>query len=172
LAQPAAADAAEILYCANHPNRRTHLRCNRCGKPICSRCARRMPVGYRCPECVREQEDSFFTATPLDYLLVGLLALPLGVIGGWLGGVVGFFAIFLGPVVGGVIGKVAFQVAGRRRGRWLPHLVAGLIILGAAIPALLSLLRIASGDFFGGLRLVYLGIYAVAAAGSAFYWMK
>jgi hypothetical protein len=172
-AGPVEADAAgEALACANHPNRRTNLRCNRCGKPICSSCARRMPVGYRCPECVREQEDAFYTATPVDYLVVALVALPLGVVGGWIGGLVGFFAIFVGPVVGGVIGKVAFRVAGRRRGRWLPYLVATLIIVGAAVPALLSLLRVASGDLGGGVRLLFLGVYAVSAAASAFYWMK
>ncbi|MBA2247993.1 MAG: hypothetical protein H0W23_07685 [Chloroflexia bacterium] len=29
----------------------TGLRCNRCGKPICPRCAVRTPVGMRCPDC-------------------------------------------------------------------------------------------------------------------------
>jgi hypothetical protein len=169
-AEPSA--AADVLTCANHPSRRTQLRCNRCGKPICSSCARRMPVGYRCPECVREQEDAFFAATPLDYLLVGLVALPLALVGGWLAGIVGFFALFLGPLVGGAIGKVAFRVAGRRRGRWLPYLVAGLVVVGAAVPGLFSLLSLASGNLYSGLGLVYVAIYTVAAAGSAFYWMK
>ncbi len=44
---------SDIPTCANHPERETGLRCNRCGKPICSQCAVQTPVGYRCRECVR-----------------------------------------------------------------------------------------------------------------------
>jgi|SRR5690242_4141900 len=42
---------SEILYCANHPNVPTVLRCGRCEKPICARCRVATPVGYRCIEC-------------------------------------------------------------------------------------------------------------------------
>ena len=35
-------------YCANHPGVETSLRCNKCGKPICAKCAVRTPTGYRC----------------------------------------------------------------------------------------------------------------------------
>jgi hypothetical protein len=41
------------LRCANHPNTPTRLRCGRCGKPICTRCANTTSVGLRCPECAR-----------------------------------------------------------------------------------------------------------------------
>jgi hypothetical protein len=41
------------LRCYNHPNTPTRLRCNRCGKPICTRCATPTPVGLRCPDCAR-----------------------------------------------------------------------------------------------------------------------
>lgn len=37
--------------CADHPDTETRLRCSRCGKPICPRCAVRTPVGMRCPDC-------------------------------------------------------------------------------------------------------------------------
>ncbi|MCC7024078.1 MAG: hypothetical protein IT338_14740 [Thermomicrobiales bacterium] len=37
--------------CAEHPDTETRLRCSRCGKPICPRCAVRTPVGMRCPDC-------------------------------------------------------------------------------------------------------------------------
>ena len=43
----------ETVYCSYHPNVETGLRCNKCGKPICVKCARRTPVGYRCPDCIR-----------------------------------------------------------------------------------------------------------------------
>lgn len=37
--------------CTYHPKVKTGLRCTRCGKPICPRCAVRTPVGLRCPDC-------------------------------------------------------------------------------------------------------------------------
>ena len=37
--------------CSYHPDVQTGLRCSRCGKPICPRCAVRTPVGMRCPDC-------------------------------------------------------------------------------------------------------------------------
>ncbi|MGC9334733.1 MAG: B-box zinc finger protein, partial [Anaerolineae bacterium] len=58
-----------VLYCANHPNVETLLRCNRCGKPICTRCAVSTPVGYRCRECVGQQQSSFYPGGTLDYVM-------------------------------------------------------------------------------------------------------
>jgi hypothetical protein len=37
--------------CTYHPDVMTGLRCSRCGKPICPKCAVRTPVGLRCPDC-------------------------------------------------------------------------------------------------------------------------
>jgi hypothetical protein len=168
-------EQAETLYCANHPGRPTHLRCNRCGKPICSTCANPTPVGYRCPECIREQEDVYFTATPLDYVVAALVTLPLGLVIGWIATLIlsspfGFLLIFLGAFTGSFIGRVAFRVAGRRRGRWLPHLVVICVMIGVILPALPFLLAALQGQF--SLRLVFLGIYLFIAAGATFYQMR
>ena len=38
----------EPIFCVNHPRVETGLRCNRCDNPICVRCAKLTPVGYRC----------------------------------------------------------------------------------------------------------------------------
>jgi hypothetical protein len=43
---PEAVETGEAMYCANHPNRQTHLRCNKCGKPVCTKCIKPTPVGY------------------------------------------------------------------------------------------------------------------------------
>ena len=32
-------DEEEILYCTVHPTVQTTLRCNRCGRPMCTKCA-------------------------------------------------------------------------------------------------------------------------------------
>jgi hypothetical protein len=41
----------EEKHCSYHPNVLTRLRCSKCGKPICPRCAVETPVGFRCPDC-------------------------------------------------------------------------------------------------------------------------
>jgi membrane associated rhomboid family serine protease len=47
-------DESEETYCYGHPNTPTKLRCSRCGRPICGRCAIPASVGQHCPECVAE----------------------------------------------------------------------------------------------------------------------
>jgi membrane associated rhomboid family serine protease len=46
-------DAAET-YCYRHSDTPTKLRCSRCNRPICGRCAIPASVGQHCPECVAE----------------------------------------------------------------------------------------------------------------------
>lgn len=158
-------EGVEVLYCANHPHRETHLRCNKCGKPICSSCATPTPVGYRCPECIREHEDIFYTATAIDYVIAAVVTIPLALIAGVLATFIGFWSIFLGAAAGTLIGRIAFRAAGRRRGRWMPQLVAGITIL----TAVLAYFVIIGGI---GLGLLWMGIYIFAASGSALYQMR
>ena len=73
------ATTVAALHCANHPDRETMLRCNKCDKPICYECAVRTPVGYRCKECVREQQNIYYNAEKSDVLIGGVVALLLGV---------------------------------------------------------------------------------------------
>jgi len=58
----------ELLYCYRHAKVETGLRCNRCSKPICPKCAQHTPVGFRCPECMREIEDRFYSQVQGNYL--------------------------------------------------------------------------------------------------------
>jgi hypothetical protein len=159
-----------VLYCANHPHRETHLRCNKCGKPICTSCAQPTPVGYRCPECIREHEDIFYTATPVDYVIAVIVTLPLALVAGWLATLLGFWSIFLGAAAGSLIGRIAFRAAGRRRGRWMPQLVAGIIVFTGILMAAPLILGLLSGHI--SLRLLWTGIYIFAASGSALYQMR
>lgn len=161
---------AQVLYCANHPSRETYLRCNKCGKPICSSCAISTPVGYRCPECIREHEDIFYTAIPLDYVVAVLVAVPLSLIGGYLATRLGFFVIFLGAFAGSLIARIVLRAVGRRRGRGLPQLVSAIVVAGALLFVLLSLL--AAGININLVRLIWPVIYMVTASGSAYYQMR
>lgn len=166
------------LTCYRHPTRKTGLRCYTCGKPICIQCAKKTPVGYRCPECIREAEDAFFNATPLDYAIALLVSLPLSLLAGFLLSLIGggFFFIllifFIGGAVGSLIGRLTKQAVGRRRGRYLPHLVAASVVIGgmfAAAPALIGLLFGSFGSLFS---LIVPGIYTFIASSAAFYQMK
>ena len=128
------------------------LRCNRCNKPICiEECAKRTPVGYRCRECVRGQQDKFYTATSTNqltgYIGAGVAGLLLGLgayilsrflFVGFLGIII---AIFLGPIIGGVLSELIWRAAGRKRARNFNY-IAAAITLALAIPFVLL-----SGNF-------------------------
>ncbi len=51
-------DESEQLYCYGHPRTPTRLRCSRCERPICGRCAIPASVGQHCPECVAQARKS------------------------------------------------------------------------------------------------------------------
>ena len=48
----------EQTFCYGHPKTPTRLRCSRCDRPICGRCAIPATVGQHCPECVAEARRS------------------------------------------------------------------------------------------------------------------
>jgi len=53
----------EVRYCYRHPDRETGVSCSNCGRPICHECMIPAPVGFRCPECVRQQNTQGARAT-------------------------------------------------------------------------------------------------------------
>lgn len=159
----------ESLTCANHPDRETLLRCNKCGKPICISCAVRTPVGYRCNQCVREQQNIYFNALGRDNIValaVGfVLTLLVAPIVGFLLGSIGFFGFFIAFIIGSGAGTLAARIirsaVGNRRGRKLPHMAIAGIILGVAPWALLFLLS-------GGRAFLMLLLFAGLTIASAF----
>lgn len=135
-----AAPQPEVMYCANHPDVETLLRCNRCGKPICLKCAKLTDVGYRCKECIRQVQDVYFNAKPADNfiafgvaLLVTAAATPVAII------IFGFFsfiwmawliAFLVGGAAGGILAQIIRTAIQRRRGRALPYVALAGIIAG------------------------------------------
>jgi membrane associated rhomboid family serine protease len=45
-------------HCYRHPDRETHIRCQRCERPICPDCMHQAAVGFQCPTCVQEGAKS------------------------------------------------------------------------------------------------------------------
>ncbi len=164
------------LYCVNHPQVETSLRCNQCERPICSKCAVRTPTGYRCPQCVRGQQKAFDTAQWYDYPLALMLSVLLSFLGSLLVPFVGFFTIFVAPIAGGVIAEVVRFAVRKRRSRRLFYLSAIAAILGGLPQALLQLVGIilvlSEGGFsgMGGLLpLIWHGIYALMVGSAVYY---
>lgn len=143
------------LTCANHPQTATQLRCNKCGKPICPRCIVRTPVGYRCRECMQQQQQVFETAVWSDYLLAGVIAAPLAGVAGLLSLFLGFFVLFLAPAAGGVAAELVRWAVRRRRGRYLSWVAAGAFVLGClplfGLPLLAGLAAVLGGAPAGAL---------------------
>jgi len=141
--------ATEPLYCANHPTVETQLRCNRCNKPICTRCAVRTPVGYRCRECVRGQQQVFETALWYDCVVAAVICAPLAAISAALLGSLGFFVIFLAPMAGGVTAEIVRLAVRRRRGRYLPLAATIAFVLGCLVVVALPLLSLVLAVLLG-----------------------
>ena len=169
---------SEPMHCVNHPGVETYLRCNKCGQPICAKCAVLTPVGYRCKDCVRAQQRVFYKGfRPSYYLLAAAVALPLGLVAGWLIPSLGWFSVVLGPVAGTGIAEVVRWATQSRRGPYIWLVVCGCIVVGALPQLILSLLSLLSlalipeggGLYTGGLlQLVWTVVYLVAATGAAY----
>lgn len=152
------------LFCANHPNIETTLRCNRCEKPICTKCAVRTPTGYRCIDCVRGQQKVFNTAIWFDYILASLIALILAFIGSRIATLIGFFALFVAPIAGGIIAEAIRLAVRRRRSKSLFQASAGAAALGSLIPVMLSFLT-----GFLGLSLIWQIVFTIILTSTVYY---
>ncbi len=151
-------------YCVNHPTVETSLHCNKCGRPICAKCAVRTPTGYRCKDCVRGQQKVFVTAEWPDYLLgfiaAGILSLLASLLASLVSGIplYGWLLIIVGaPSAGAIIAEGVRFATRRHRSRPLFLMVAAGVVLGA-LPAILF--NLVSFNLFG---LIFQVLYLVFA---------
>jgi len=139
------------LVCANHPGRETSLRCNRCDKPICVDCALQTPVGYRCRECVRDQQETFETASNLQVGLAAVIAWFGAAIAVGILSFLGFFGLILAPVAGGGIAElVRLSMRGGRSRN---------LAMAAAVGAGLGVLA------YGLIRIAPFGLFMIFGSG-------
>ncbi|MFQ5942614.1 MAG: hypothetical protein ACE5JF_03570 [Anaerolineales bacterium] len=125
------------------------------------------PVGYRCRECVRGQQEVFETANDLQVGLAAVIAGVGAVIAIGILNFLGFFGLILAPVAGGGIAELIRLSMRGARSRNLP--IAAVVGAGVGVLAH-GLIRIApfglvmifgSGGFDTGLLL---------RAGSGLLW--
>lgn len=159
-----------LLYCENHPHVETSLRCNRCEKPICTKCAVLTPTGYRCKECVQIQQKNFDTATWIDYILAISIAFILTLIGSLIASRIGFFTIFLAPLAGIIIGEAIRFVVRRRRSKRLFQATAAATALGGILPVLSVLAFTGLSVGFSGLfYFIWPIVYTVLVTSTVYY---
>jgi len=151
------------IYCANHPSIETSLRCNKCEKPICAKCAILTPTGYRCKECVKEQQKIFETALWFDYPLVFIVVAILAYLGSLIAARIGFFTILLAPFAGGLIAEVARLITRRRRSKRL-FILAALAAVVGCLPVGLAFIQ-----HFILLGFIFQMIYAVLMTSTMYY---
>lgn len=138
---PELIETPDTLYCANHPDTETLLRCNKCEKPICMKCAALTDVGYRCKECIRGQQAVYFNAVTMDNPIafgVGFgVAAVTAPIASLILGSFGFFSFIIafigGSSAGSLLAQIIRKAVGRRRGRYLRHFALGGVILGVIV---------------------------------------
>jgi hypothetical protein len=158
------------MFCANHPGVETTLRCNRCEKPICPKCAVLTPTGYRCKECVRGQQKKFDTAEWMDYVFGSIVAGLLSLLGSFLISLVGgigfigwFLVVMAAPTAGAIIAETVRRVIRRHRSKALFITIITAVVLGA-LP--MVLLHVITFDLFG---ILFQGIYLFLVAPTVYY---
>ena len=180
-------DEPGVLYCANHPNVQTNLRCSRCGKPICARCRVATPVGYRCYECADVKSVPTYAVDSSYYvrsLAVGVgAAAAIGALWGLFPG----FDFWAALIMGLVVGEGVSWAANMKRGPGLQMVGLASVVVGVVVSRAVQGLvlanfslrnfldRIPGNDFRGGDLFGFdlLGLLFVALAlGLVYYRLR
>jgi hypothetical protein len=172
-------ESFQPMYCVNHPQIETSLRCSRCNKPVCPKCVVATPTGYKCKECIRGQQKIFDTAQWSDYPLTFFVAGILSFLGSLLASYLGFFVLLIAPLAGGVIAEIIRFISQKRRSRQLFQITAIATALGSlpllgfmVIEVLAPFLLRQSGNLLSFLPLVWQGFYSVAVTSTVYYRLK
>ena len=165
------------MFCANHPETETYLRCNKCGKPICLKCAELTEVGYRCKECIREQQNVFYNALTADNWIAFAVAAGITLVAwpivAFLLRITGFFGWIIAALVGSGAGAALAQIirnsVGRRRGRYIRHFTLAGIIVGLVLSGFITMTFAGFAPFFSLQGLLFL-VLAMAADYQTLRW--
>ena len=118
------------MYCANHPDTETFLRCGKCEKPICARCRVSTPVGFRCYDCANMQVLPTY-AVSTDYYVKAALAGGLAAaISGILMGIFPGFEFWAALLMGITVPEAVAAAANQKRGQGLRIVAMAAIVFG------------------------------------------
>jgi hypothetical protein len=176
--QSGGGEGGVVLYCANHPETETYLRCNKCGKPICLKCAVLTEVGYRCKECIREQQNVFYNAMTYDNWIAFAVAAGITLVAWPLVSfflrATGFFgwiiAALVGSGAGAALGQIIRQSVGKRRGRYIRHFTLAGIVVGFVASLLITSLAFSTIFPFASLQGLLFAVLAMIAAWQFLRW--
>ena len=149
-------DPEQPMYCANHPNVETFLRCARCGKPICAKCRVSTPAGFRCFTCANLQVLPTY-AVSADYYVKSFLAGDVvAVILGTLMGLFPAFEFWAALIMGIAVPEAVGAAANQKRGPGLQMVAVGAVVFGFVVSRVVMSLP---------LRIDLLGINTPARSG-------
>jgi len=168
----------EIRYCRWHPKVETALRCYQCGAAICSKCARRTPIGYICPECRRGHIKRFDTARSYDFIIAAVVGLVLGAVASLIPFLpyAPWYIFFVSPLAGTIIVEAVSYLTHRRQNRHLWKVVVAAVVIGN-LPMLLmyaysGMLVFMSGSFWGILNIFFTLIHLPLVLSAIIYRMR
>jgi membrane associated rhomboid family serine protease len=157
-------DDLEVQHCYRHPQRETGVSCSNCGRPICHECMIDAPVGFRCPECVREQRGPGSRAKVVTR---GQIRSRWGAAGGAMSAGAPVTKVLIGINVALFLAEMLFGAVGAMGGGSTKVLVD----MGALVPVYVAL----NHDYWrlftamwlhGGLLHVAFNMYALYIGGS------
>ncbi len=168
-------DEEETLFCEVHSDRETMLRCNRCGRLMCTDCAVRHPVGLRCRECVSDTRSPIYKVdasvtvktllaslaigTPISLLvfIFGDLVVGFGIFG-WI------IAFMIGGGIGRTIGSLVQRIIPRKRGRRIQQAVGAGIMLSSLLAGAAVLLVFGALPNFILILIYFISVIPAAVA--------
>jgi hypothetical protein len=117
------------------------------------------PVGVRCRDCGRQNQDQIMRGSPRQYLLGTLCAFGSALLLGWLSH---FLVFWLGSVYGYLVGEATLRGGGRKRGLGM-QVVAGLAAaVGSAVWAVFGHIPLLLFLHLGTLARLSVGPYLLA----------
>lgn len=130
-------------FCVNHPKTETRVRCSNCDDPICVKCMVNSSVGQKCRKCGKVEYRAgvggpkrylaagagLFTAAVVQ---VGLMIMPLGMLGF-------FVPLIVGYITGSVVKKVGGWGLGSNAAiATVCGIALGLLFVGVPLSRLLG----------------------------------
>jgi len=161
------------LVCTFHPKRETQLRCNRCERPICIKCATHTPTGYRCPECIRSQQKVFVTTKWFDYVIAVAITGLITYLGSLLS-FLGFYSLLIALGTGFAVVWAVKKAIQNRRSPALKYVMSGTALIISAIPILLGIFQeiLLYGYVYNFYSIIWKLGFAVLVSGNIFYQLK